>query len=202
VNRSAGEKEVAQLKVDLGLHQGRLGEARGLAAVAKKLGNLGTTTPPPLPQNGHANMEAGASNRCYTETDRGAEDRLRQACEARFAEERRDLHQSLARKLRSLEALYQAQKAEMEKVRQESSADADKGGKEEGQRHLTEADVAMVRHQWEQAWGEQLRLQQQIRDLREREEEEEFIFKGKTIVLEEMRDYLEVRGRLLGFLFF
>jgi hypothetical protein len=196
VNRSAGEKEAAQLKLELVLHQERLGETRGLAAVAKKLDNLGTTTPPALLQNGHANLETGASKKGYSEADSRAEDKLRQACEARFAEERRDLHQSLARKLHSLEALYQAQKAEMEKVRQESTADAEKGGKEEGQRHLTEADVAMVRQQWEQAWREQLRLQQQIRDLREREEDEEFIFKGKIIVLEEMRDYLEVRGRL------
>ena len=161
--------------------EARLAEVRGLQQMSKTMDSL-SITPPPLLQNGSDVTK-------NEDTNGGGEQETEAEKEARFARQTQDLHVSLANKMRSLEKIYAAKKAELEQG--PSSMPPSKDDRGIDLERLAQ-EVREVRQQWEMAQLRRLELEQKIRQLRERQDTEKFIFKGRLIVLEEMRNYLQV----------
>jgi hypothetical protein len=174
LRRSASEMEVARLKSELSAEQSRLAEAIGLAKIAQRLdrltenqmhdGNMeertyqrGRKSYAAMQQNGHEENQngrmsfAGFSQQESKDktTSRGGE-KAEQIGEADFAKERRALHRSLERKLRSLQAIYAAQKADLEEL-EPGSYPLSEPEVEEGDLDRLAHEVEQARDRWEQA---------------------------------------------------
>jgi hypothetical protein len=101
-------------------------------------------------QNGHQNHSKQQESKEKT-TKRGDE-KAEQIGEAKFEKERRSLHRSLERKLRSLQAIYAAQKADLERL-EPGSYPLSEPEVEEGELDLYQLthEVEQARERWEQA---------------------------------------------------
>jgi hypothetical protein len=101
-------------------------------------------------QNGHQNHSKQQEGKEKT-TKRGGE-KAEQIGEADFARGRRALHRSLERKLRSLEVIYAAQKADLERL-EPGSYPLSEPEDEEGELDLDQLthEVEQAREHWEQA---------------------------------------------------
>jgi hypothetical protein len=99
-------------------------------------------------QNGHQNHSKQQEGK-YKITKRGDE-KAEQIGEAKFAKERRALHRSLERKLRSLEVIYAAQKADLERL-EAGSYPLSEPKFEEGELDRLAHEVEQARERWEQA---------------------------------------------------
>ncbi len=136
--------EVARLKSELSAELARLAEARCLTKIAQRLierqqqdGNMeertsqrGRKSYAAMQQNGHEENQNGRMSfagfqqnghqnhskqqECKDKITKRGDEKAEQIGEADFAKERRALHRSLKRKLRSLEAIYATQKADLE----------------------------------------------------------------------------------------
>jgi hypothetical protein len=115
-------------------------------------------------QNGHQNHSKQQQSKEKT-TKRGDE-KAEQIGEADFAKERRALHRSLERKLRSLQVIYAAQKADLERLEAGSYPLSEPGSYplsepgshplsepefEEGELDQLAHEVEQARERWEQA---------------------------------------------------
>jgi hypothetical protein len=99
-------------------------------------------------QNGHQNHSKQQESKEKT-TKRGGE-KAEQIGEADFAKERRALHRSLERKLRSLEVIYAAQKADLEGL-EAGSYPHSEPEVEEGELERLAHEMEQARERWEQA---------------------------------------------------
>ena len=101
-------------------------------------------------QNGHQNHSKQQESKDKI-TKRGDE-KAEQIGEAKFAKERRALHRSLEKKLRSLQAIYATQKADLERL-EPGSYPLSEPEVEEGELDLDQLthEVEQARERWEQA---------------------------------------------------